>query len=51
VIRLLGENLDDQLNPGQAQVSSREAALDEIYSIWRRAGNDVREVLSSSHGQ
>jgi hypothetical protein len=50
VIRLLGENLDDQLKPHQASMSLREAALDEIYSIWRSAWDDVREILSSSHG-
>ena len=51
MIRLLGEKLDDQLKPDRAVGNLRETALDEIYSVWCSARDDVREVLSSSHGQ
>ena len=51
MIRLLGEKLDDQLKPDRVVGSLRETAFDEIYSVWCSARDDVREVLSSSHGQ
>ena len=50
MIRLLGEKLVDQLRPRLAINSLRETALDEVYSIWCSAWDNVREVLSSSHG-
>ena len=50
MIRLLGENLVDQLGPRLGLYISRETALDEVYSIWCSAWDNVREVLSSSHG-